>query len=77
MSGSEIVDAVLKVAEKVSTIDIEQTGKNAVKTVKKLNAGNIVNAINVNNAERVERRTMAALDVHNNGSYNETQKSFQ
>ena len=63
MSGSEIVDAVLKVAEKVSTIDIEQTGKNAVKTVKKLNAGNIVNAINVNNAERVERRTMAALDV--------------
>ena len=63
MSGSEIVDSVLKVAEKASRIDLEQAGKKAVETVKSLNAGTIVNAINVNSAERIERRTMATLDV--------------
>ena len=63
MSGSEIVDSVLKVAEKASRIDLEQAGKKAVETVKSLNAGKIVNAINVNSAERIERRTMATLDV--------------
>ena len=63
MSGTEIVDAVLKVAEKASRIDLEQAGKKACETVKSLNAGTIVNAINPNCAERVERRTMATLDV--------------
>ena len=63
MSGTEIVDSVLKVAEKASCIDLEQAGKKAVETVKSLNAGTIVNAINVNSAERIERRTMATLDV--------------
>ena len=63
MSGTEIVDSVLKVAEKASCIDLEQAGKKACETVKSLNAGTIVNAINVNSAERIERRTMATLDV--------------
>ena len=63
MSGTEIVDSVLKVAEKASRIDLEQAGKKAVETVKSLNVGTIVNAINVNSAERIERRTMSTLDV--------------
>ena len=63
MSGTEIVDSVLKVAEKASRIDLEQAGKKACETVKSLNVGTIVNAINVNSAERIERRTMATLDV--------------
>ena len=63
MSGTEIVNSVLKVAEKASRIDLEQAGKKAVETVKSLNAGTIVNAIKVNSAERIERRTMATLDV--------------
>ena len=63
MSGTEIVDSVLEVAEKASRIDLEHAGKKAVETVKSLNAGTIVNAINVNSAERIERRTMATLDV--------------
>ena len=63
MSGTEIVDSVLKVAEKASRIDLEHAGKKAVESVKSLNAGTIVNAINVNSAERIERRTMATLDV--------------
>ena len=63
MSGTEIVDAVLKVAEKASRIDLEHAGKKAVETVKNLNAAPLVNAINVNSAERIERRTMATLDV--------------
>ena len=63
MSGSEIVDSVLKVAEKASCIDLEHAGKKAVETVKNLNAAPLVNAINVNSAERIERRTMATLDV--------------
>ena len=63
MSGSEIVNSVLKVAEKASCIDLEQAGKKAVETVKNLNGATIVNAIKVNSAERIERRTMATLDV--------------
>ena len=63
MSGTEIVDSVLKVAEKASRIDLEHAGKKAVKTVKNLNTAPLVNAINVNSAERIERRTMATLDV--------------
>ena len=63
MSGSEIVNAVLNAAEKASCIDLEQAGKKACETVKSLNAGTIVNAINVNSAERIERRTIATLDV--------------
>ena len=63
MSGTEIVDAVLKVAEKASRIDLEHAGQKAVETVKNLNAAPLVNAINVNSAERIERRTMATLDV--------------
>ena len=63
MSGSEIVDSVLKVAEKASRIDLENAGKKAVETVKDLNAAPLVNAINTNCAERVERRTMATLDM--------------
>lgn len=63
MSGTEIVNSVLKVAEKASRIDLEQAEKKACETVKSLNTGTIVNAINVNSAERIERRTMATLDV--------------
>ena len=63
MSGNEIVDTVLKVAEKATRIDLEQVEKKAVETVKKLNGATIVNAINPNSAERIERRTMATLDV--------------
>ena len=63
MRGSKIVNAVLNVAEKASRIDLEHAGKKACETVKSLNAGTIVNAINVNSAERIERRTMATLDV--------------
>ena len=63
MSGTEIVNSVLKVAEKASRIDLEQAGKKACETVKSLNVGTIVNAINPNSAERIERRTMATLDV--------------
>ena len=43
--------------------DLEQTGKKAVETVKNLNASTLVNAINHNCAERLERRTIATLDV--------------
>jgi len=63
MSGTEIVDTVLKVAEKVAAVDLEETGRKAVNTVKNLNGAALVNAINVNCAERIERRTMATLDV--------------
>ena len=63
MSGSEILDSVLKVAEKVASVGLEQTGKKAVETVKNLNAATLVSAINSNCAERIERRTMATLDV--------------
>ena len=63
MNGSEIVNAVLNVAEKASCIDLDQAGKKAVETVKNLDAVTLVNAINVNSAERIERRTMATLDV--------------
>ena len=63
MSGIEIMDSVLNVAEKVVAVDLEQTGKKVVKKVKNLNAATLVNAINVNSAERIERRTMATLDV--------------
>ena len=63
MSGTEIMDSVLNVAEKVASVDLEQTGKKVVKKVKNLNAATLVNAINPNCAERIERRTMATLDV--------------
>ena len=63
MSGTEIMDSVLKTAEKVASVDLEQAGKKAVKTVKNLNAATIVNAIDPNNSERRERRCMATLDV--------------
>ena len=63
MNESEIVNAVLNTAEKASRIDLEQVEKKAVETVKNLNAATIVNAINPNSAERIERRTMATLDV--------------
>ena len=63
MSGNEIVDTVLKVAEKASRIDLEHAGKKAVETVKNLDAVTLVNAIKVNSTERIERRTMATLDV--------------
>lgn len=63
MSGTEIMDSVLKTAEKVASVDLEQAGKKAVETVKNLNAVTIVNAINPNNSERRERRCMATLDV--------------
>ena len=63
MSGTEIVDSVLKVAEKASRIDLEHAGKKAVETVKNLDAVTLVNAIKVNSTERIERRTMATLDV--------------
>lgn len=63
MSGTEIMDSVLKTAEKVASVDLEQAGKKAVETVKNLNAVTIVNAINPNNSERRKRRCMATLDV--------------
>ena len=63
MSGTEIMASVLNVAEKVAAVDLEQTGKKVIKKVKNLNAVTLVNAINVNSAERIERRTMATLNV--------------
>ena len=63
MSGTEIMDSVLKTAEKVASVDLEKAGKKAVETIKNLNAATIVNAINPNNSERRERRCMATLDV--------------
>lgn len=63
MSGTEIMDSVLKTAEKVAAVDLEKAGKKAVDRVKNLNAATIVNAINPNNSERRERRCMATLDV--------------
>ena len=63
MSGNEIVNTVLKVAEKVAAVDLEQAGKTAAEAVKNFNGATIANAINVNSAERIERRTMATLDV--------------
>ena len=63
MSGNEIVNTVLKVAEKVAAVDLEQAGKTAAEAVKNFNGATIANAINVNTPERIERRTMATLDV--------------
>ena len=63
MSGTEIMDSVLNVAEKVAAVDLEQTSKKVVEKVKNLNAVTLVNAINPNSTERVERRAMATLDV--------------
>ena len=63
MSGTEIMDSVLKTAEKVAAVDLEKAGKKAVDRVKNLNAATIVNAINPNNSECRERRCMATLDV--------------
>ena len=63
MSGTEIMDSVLNVAEKVAAVDLGQSGKKVVEKVKNLNTVTLVNAINPNSTERVERRTMATLDV--------------
>ena len=41
MSGTEIMDSVLKTAEKVASVDLEQAGQKAVETVKNLNAETI------------------------------------
>ena len=80
MNGTEIMDSVLKNAEKVASIDLEQAGKKAVETVKNLNAVTIVNAINPNNSERREKRCMATLDVayllaNINGCFTEKQEA--
>ena len=63
MSGSEIVDAVLKAAEKAAAADLEKAGRKAVEAVRNLNAGTLVNSINVRNTERVEKRAAATLDT--------------
>lgn len=80
MSGTEIMDSVLKTAEKVAAVDLEKAGKKAVDRVKNLNAATIVNAINPNNSERRERRCMATLDVayllaNINGRFTEKQEA--
>ena len=78
MSGTEIMDSVLKTAEKVASVDLEQAGKKAVETVKNLNAVTIVNAINPNTSERRERRCMARaeqmLDEHSQREYDELKR---
>ena len=63
MSGTEIMDSVLKVAEKVASVDLEQTGKKVIESVRNFDAAAMIRPINPNNAERVERRAMATLDV--------------
>ena len=63
MKRSSIVNTVLKVAEKAAAVDLEEAGKKAADTVRKLDGKAIVKAIGVNTAERIERRTEAALDI--------------
>ncbi len=66
MNEVNIADTVLKTAEKVASIDLEQLGRKA----KNLNADSLgtvtrkfVSAINPHNPERTEKRIQATLDI--------------
>lgn len=66
MNEVRIADTILKAAEKVASIDLEQLGRKA----KNLNADSVgtvtrkfVNAINPNCPERTEKRIQATLDI--------------
>ena len=66
MNEVKIADTILKTAEKVASIDLEQLGRKA----KDLNADSLgtvtrkfVNAINPNCPERTEKRIQATLDI--------------
>ena len=66
MNEVKIADTILKAAEKVASIDLEQLGQKA----KNLNADSLgtvtrkfVNAINPNCPERTEKRIQATLDI--------------
>ena len=84
MNEVKIADAILKTAEKVASIDLEQLGRKA----KDLNAGSLgtvtrkfVNAINPHNPERTEKRIQATLDIayllgNLGGWYSEKQEKY-
>ena len=66
MNEVKVADTILKTAEKVASIDLEQLGRKA----KNLNADSLgtvtrkfVNAINPNCPERPEKRIQATLDI--------------
>ena len=66
MNEVKVADTILKTAEKVASIDLEQLGRKA----KNLNADSLgtitrkfVNAINPNCPERTEKRIQATLDI--------------
>ena len=66
MDEVKVADTILKTAEKVASIDLEQLGRKA----KNLNADSLgtitrkfVNAINPNCPERTEKRIQATLDI--------------
>ena len=66
MNEVKVADTILKAAEKVASIDLEQLGRKA----KNLNADSLgtvtrkfVNAINPNCPERTEKRIQATLDI--------------
>lgn len=67
MNEVTITDTVLKVAEKVAAIDLEQVEKRVKDYTRTLDLRNpavkLVNAINPNCRERVERRVQATLDI--------------
>ena len=67
MSGNEIVNTVLKVAEKVAAVDLEQAGKTAAEAVKNFNGATIANAMgNTTVSEKISTGTntaVATMDV--------------
>ena len=87
MNEVKIADAVLKAAEKVASIDLGQVEKQVRDYAKNLDLKDptrkVINAINPNCPERVERRVQATLDIayllgNLGGWYSENQeKSFE
>ncbi len=87
MNEVKIADAVLKAAEKAASIDLEQVEKQVRDYAKNLDlkdpARKMINSIDPNCRERVERRVQATLDIayllgNLGGWYSENQeKSFE
>lgn len=63
MKGNEMADAVMKGAEKIAAVDIRETGNKIVDAVKNADLTGVVKSIGRSVSERVEKRTMATLDV--------------
>jgi len=67
MNEAKIADEVLKAAEKVAAIDLEQMEKQVRDYAKNLDLKDptrkVINAVNPNCRERVERRVQATLDI--------------